>query len=172
MTRSLKQFVADALLPNNPPAVPLRLPHWAGLAFDRNRYSDLAPANIWDAIFKVQSCRASEVAVISSADVEWDRRPVLVAASREALVAWLGAEGRFLSDHYVYSQAHDWLCRLDQDVTLIAGDVAFIRDVVANCGGLNTVMEQMLDDFDPGTADSVSLRRYLDELTRSLREHT
>ena len=84
-------------------------------------------------------------------------------------MSYLGADFRFTSDHYVFSQAHEWLCRLDQDVTLIAGDADFIREVVASCGGLQSVMDLMIDDFDPGPSDSVGLRRYLAEITRSLR---
>jgi len=84
-------------------------------------------------------------------------------------MSYLGAEFRFTSDHFVFSQTHEWLCRLDQDVTLIAGDADFIREVVACCGGLKSVMDLMVDDFDPGPSDSVRLFRYLVELTGGLR---
>jgi hypothetical protein len=139
------------------------------LAFDRNRHSDLAPAEIWDAVFKVHSGRPLEIAVISADDLALDRPPSLMAPGRAALMSFLGADFKFTSDHYVFSQSHEWLCRLDQDVTLIAGEVDFIREVVARCGGLQSVMDLMLDDFDPGPSDPVGLFRYLVELTRGLR---
>lgn len=146
----------------------MRDARWAGLAFDRNRHEELAPAEVWEAVFDVHAARASEVAVISANDLALDRAPASIAPSRAALMAYLGTGHRFLSDHYVLSPTHDWLCRLDQDVTLIAGDAGFIRDVVARCGGLHAVMERMLEDFDPGPTDPVGLHRYLVEMTRTL----
>ena len=168
--KSAKQFVTDALLPEYPPAIPLRRPHWAGLAFDRNRYTDLAPSEIWDALLHVHSAGAREVAVISSDDLDAERSPVFLRADRAALMSYLGQDFRFTSDHYVFSSGQNWVCRLDQDVTLIAGEAQFMRQVVARYGGLESIMDVMIDDFDPGPTDSVGLQRYLMGLTQEIRD--
>ena len=170
MTKSPKQFVAEALLPDYPPAIPLRKAHWAGLAFDRNRYSDLAPSEVWDALLHVHSARASEVAVISYGDLNSENPPTFVRADRAALMSYLHHDFRFTSDHYVFSPRHNWLCRLDQDVTLISGETQFMRQVVAHYGELESVMDIMVDDFDPGPTDSAGLQRYLIDLTQEIRD--
>lgn len=170
MERSVKQFVNDTLLPACPPAVPLRLKHWAGLAFDRNRYPDWAPSGVWDALLCVHSARTADVAVISSCDLAADSNPILIPADREALVAHLAHEFQFTSDHYVFSSEQNWICRLGQDVTLMTGEALFMRQVVERNGGLDSMRNIMTDDFDPGPKDPVGLLRYLTGLTQKIRD--
>ncbi len=43
-----------------------------------------------------------------------------------------------------------------------------MRKVVAHYGGLESIMDIMMDDFDPGLTDSVGLRRYLIGLTQEI----
>ncbi len=43
-----------------------------------------------------------------------------------------------------------------------------MRQVVARCGGLQSIMDVMLDDFDPDPSDSEGLRKYLMGLTREI----
>lgn len=168
--RSERKFVADVLRSDFPPAIPLRQPHWAGLAFDRNRHPDLAPAEVWDALLHEHAAAGREVAVMSSNDLDSGRSPALLRADRAALMSHLGQDFRFASDHYVLSPGQNWICRLDQDVTLIAGEAQFMRQVVARCGGLEAIMKVMMHDFDPGPTDSAGLKQYLMSLTRGIRE--
>jgi len=163
------QFVADTLLPDFPPAHPLRNPAWAGLAFDRNRYEDLAPAQVWDALFATHVRQGGpEKLLVISADDLGNGTAARVEPSRNAVMAYLQEDVRFLRDHYILSPRQDWLCRLDQDVTLIAGESGFLQEVVVACGGFSAVMDIMEDDFDPGPTDAAGLRRYLVELVRGL----
>lgn len=106
---------------------------------------------------------------MSSDDLDSDSAPVFLRADRAALMSYLGQDVRFTSDHYVFSLGQNWVCRLDQDVTLIAGETRFMRQVVARCGGLESVMEAMIADFDPGPADSAGLQRYLMGLMQKIR---
>ncbi|MCW2038783.1 hypothetical protein VDG09_20445 [Xanthomonas campestris pv. raphani] len=168
MTKPPKQFVAEALLPDYPPVIPLRKAHWAGLAFDRNLRSGFAPPEIWDALLHVHAASFSEIAVISAGDLELEKIPIFVRADQEALMSYLRYDFRFTSDHFVFSPGQNWLCRLDQDVTLISGETQFMRKVVAHYGGLESIMDIMMDDFDPGLTDSVGLRRYLIGLTQEI----
>ena len=171
--RTLPEFVSDALVADFPPANPLRKAHWAALAFDRNSYSDLAPSEIWDALLATHCslCNESKIFVISAVDVALERLPAHISASRTDLMTYLQENFRFTSDHYILSPTQEWLCRLDQDVTLIAADSHFMRDVVNRCGGLDSIMGIMINDFDPDPSDSVGLRSYLHEITRGINEH-
>jgi hypothetical protein len=76
---------------------------------------------------------------------------------------------RFLRDHYVFSLSFNWVVRLDQDVTLFAAERDFMREVIDRLHGLNSVMERMTVDFDPGENDLVGLRRFLSDITEELR---
>ncbi|MCB5228399.1 hypothetical protein JAO78_016465 [Alishewanella sp. 16-MA] len=161
-----KKFISETLLPDYPPKVPLLKANWSGLAFDRNVHSDLAPANVWDALLSFED--NSEVAVISFRDLEMDILPVFVQPDRESLLAYLGHDFCFTADHYVFSQEQNWICRLDQDVTLIAGETKLIQQLVNCCDGFESVMKIMSHDFDSGPNDECGLEKYLINLTRGL----
>lgn len=166
MIEPSKKFISETLLPNYPPKVPLIKANWSGLAFDRNFHSDLAPANVWDALLSFEE--NSEVAVISFRDLEMEILPVLVRAGRESLMAYLTHDFRFTADHYVFSQEQNWICRLDQDVTLIAGETKLIQQLVNCCDGFESVMKIMSRDFYSGHNDECGLEQYLMNLTRGI----
>ncbi|MBL8405963.1 MAG: hypothetical protein JNL16_15575 [Dechloromonas sp.] len=163
MDRTPRQFVEESLLPDFPPTHPLRNPGWAGLAFDRNLYEDQAPEPVWDALFAAHVHRAGQekVLVVAAEDLDRPSAGEPVEPSRAAVMAYLHENLHFLKDHYILPPTRTWLCRLDQDVTLIAGERDLMQEVVAACGGLESVRKIMESDFDPGPADSVGLRRYL-----------
>lgn len=158
-----KKFISDTLRPDYPPMVPLLKADWSGLAFDRNFYTDLAPAFLWDALFSFEDSR--EVVVISFGDLELDKSPVFVPADRESILSYFRNDFRFTADHYVFSQKQNWVCRLDQDVTLIAGETELIQRLVDSCGGLESVMKIMSCDFDSEQNDECGLEKYLINLT-------
>ncbi|WP_445427396.1 hypothetical protein [Alishewanella sp. HL-SH05] len=166
MIEQPKKFISDTLRPDYPPMVPLLKADWSGLAFDRNFYTDLAPAFLWDALLSFED--GSEVAVISFGDLELDKLPVFVQADRESLLSYLGNDFRFTADHYVFSQKQNWVCRLDQDVTLIAGETKLIQRLVDCCGGLESVMKIISCDFNSGQNDEYGLEKYLINLTAGL----
>ena len=172
MNSDFQQFVAHALAPEFPPAHPLRLTSWAGLAFDRNRYETFAPQAVWDALLAVHRTKAvaEPLMAISHRELETGGRPHLVAPSVDALMIHLTEDSRFLQDHYLTAVGRDWLRRLDQDVTLIAGERLVMGQVVGQLGGMEQVFAAMEDDFMPGPDDSAGLRRYLVRLVSALAE--
>lgn len=48
-----------------------------------------------------------------------------------------------MRDHFLFSRDGRWVVKLDQDVTLFAGDVTFLADVVARLGGVEHVEKMM-----------------------------
>jgi len=81
---------------------------------------------------------------------------------------WMEGE-RLLRDHYLFSSSFNWVVRLDQDVTLFAAERDFMREVIDRLHGLNSVMDRMIEDFDPGEDDPVGLQRFLSDITDELR---
>ena len=166
MIEQPKKFISDTLRPDYPPMMPLLKRDWSGLAFDRNFYTDLAPDFLWDALLAFEN--GLEVVVISFGDLELDKKPAFVQPDRESLLSYLGCDFRFTADHYVFSQKQNWVCRLDQDVTLISGQTKLIQRLVDCCGGLEAVMKIMSCDFDSRQNDECGLEKYLINLTAGL----
>lgn len=166
MIEQPKKFISDTLRPDYPPMMPLLKPDWSGLAFDRNFYTDLAPDFLWDALLAFEN--GLEVVAISFGDLELDKKPAFVQPDRESLLSYLGSDFRFTADHYVFSQKQNWVCRLDQDVTLVSGKTKLIQRLVDCCGGLESVMKIMSCDFDPAQNDECRLEKYLMNLTAGL----
>lgn len=166
MIEHIKKFISDTLRPDYPPFMPLLKRDWSGLAFDRNFHSELAPVFLWDALLAFEN--GLEVAVISFGDLELDKKPAFVHPDRESLLSYLCCDFRFTADHYVFSQKQNWVCRLDQDVTLISGQTKLIQRLVDCCGGLDSVMKIMSCDFHSGQNDECGLGKYLMNLTAGL----
>ena len=110
----------------------------------------------------------TKVVVISFGDLELDKKPAFVQPDRESLLSYLGSDFRLTADHYVFSQKQNWVCRLDQDVTLISGQTELIQRLVDRCGGLEALMKIMSFDFDSGQNDECGLEKYLINLTAGL----
>lgn len=168
---ALSEFIHSTISFEHVPINPIRRVGWAGLAFDRNFYENLAPADVWNAVFDVHKRTGPEAQVwgITVAELDANQRPRLIAPSADALHDYLLEETRFLCDGYLYSDAHNWLVRLDMDVTIFAGEQEFMQDVVRRAGGLPAVMARMTEDFEPGEGDPVGLGAFLRSLTAPLR---
>jgi len=164
----LYSLVSDALPPENP-VVAADL---GAIAFERNRYEDLAPTDVWEAWFTAHrsACGPSAlVGIVSARELLSGGEGVKIEAGLPSVRTYLFEEGRFLQDHFLFSPAMDWLIRLDQDVTLFAANVDFLQVVVADLHGLDGLMRRMVDDFDPGEDDPVGLLRFLSAITSGLR---
>ena len=169
---SAKLRLLAVLSDAQPPDNPIVVNGWAGIAFDRNRYADLAPTDVWDAWLDVHirnSCPSDAIGIASLEDLAVGKEECRVEPSLDSLRRyWMEGE-RFLRDHYVFSLSFNWVVRLDQDVTLFAAERDFMREVIDRLHGLNSVMERMTEDFDPGERDLVGLRRFLSDITEELR---
>jgi len=161
-------FINSSLSNNLPPSNPLLRPDWAGLAFDRNRYGDFAPDDVWTAwlVADTDGSRLSDILQIIPEDPRRQGRAgsAQVVSSLSALRTYWAADSNFMFDHYVIPASHKWIVRLDQDVTLFAGERCFVNAVVDKLGGYDNVMSQMEEDFSPGESDAAGLRRYLQTL--------
>jgi hypothetical protein len=165
-------FIAESISPVLPPSNPLLKKNWGALAFDRNRYDDLAPSAVWEALFSEHgsSARHKEmIGLLSNTRLAQGYDPLVLPARLESLQHYWSEDAKFLEDHFVFSLSSEWLVRLDQDVTLIAGDCNFLRKVVARLGGFESVWGAMIEEFDPDPTDSVGLRSYLEAITTQLR---
>lgn len=168
---SLLDFIGGAISPALPPTNPIVRRDWAGLAFDRNCHENFAPDAVWNELLRLHASNpeGQHVGVISVAALKAGKAPLFVPAALTELQGYWEKDAQFLADHYVFSPSEEWLVRLDQDVTFIAGECAFICKIVSRLGGLENVMIQMTVDFDPGADDRVGLGRYLDSITKPLR---
>lgn len=172
LSKILKDNLFAVLSRAQPPDSPIIASGWAGLAFDRNRYEDLAPVDVWRAWFNVynqQPSASHAIGVVSLDEVSRGENGVKLAPSLASLREYWSADSRFLRDHYVFAPDFTWVIRLDQDVTLFAAQLEFMSAVVARLDGLDSVMERMVDDFDPGEGDPVGLTGFLLGITKGLR---
>lgn len=172
MNNPIQTFIHGTLSPDLPPANPILRPGWGGLAFDRNRYQELAPSNVWNALLEMHCSLTPgncEIFSITYVQLASGAQPESIPATLPDLDKFWKEDVRFLKDHYIFSPTHNWLVRLDQDVTLFVGERVFLGRVIDKLGGLDVVMEKMVDDMDPGPTDSVGLQRYLDSITHPLR---
>lgn len=170
MYSPVSEFIENCLLPVLPPKNPLRRDTWSGLAFDRNRYENFAPDDVWSALFSCHIDMAMEpktVGVVPFSEVGVKRAAwVEISADLASLQKYWTEDFHFLKDHFVFSLSQEWIVRLDQDVTLFAGDGGFMNAVVAKLGGSNRVTAIMEDDFSPGVTDEAGLRQYIKAITR------
>ena len=169
---SLKLKLLAVLSDAQPPDNPIVASGWAGIAFDRNRYADLAPADVWEAwldVHKQQSCPSDAIGMASLEDLAAGKEECRAEPTRDSLRRYWMEDERFLRDHYFFSSSFNWVVRLDQDVTLFAAERDFMREVIDRLHGLNGVMERMIEDFDPGEDDPVGLQRFLSDITDELR---
>lgn len=169
--REIRTYLATVITEVQPPENPIVDLGWAGIAFDRNLYGDLAPTDVWEAWLAVHRDLTGPDAVLCVAsvmDLERGARPELLLPHLESLRKYWRDDARFLRDHFVVSEESGFVVRLDQDVTLFVAKVSFLSEVVDRLGGLGSVMARMIDDFDPGETDPVGLQHYLDTLVAPL----
>lgn len=164
-------FIAGALSPATPPDAPLRRDDWAGMAFDRNIHEDFAPSQVWDAWMST----ASEVAATASLRaIRYSTYllggvPEDVGEGLQALRSYWLSNGNFMHDHYVFSADANWVVRLDQDVTLFAGESTFMHRVVARLGGVASVEALVRADLIGDGEDVVGLGGYVEDLLAPLK---
>lgn len=172
MTIDACKFAEEALSTELPPASPLRLKNWVGLAFDRNRYADFAPYEFWKSLFEVQYAETDDgIDIVSKSSTTQDSSQHICARNLDDLRKYWTTNAQFLKDHYLVSAERDWVIRLDQDITLFAAKISFASVVVRKMGGFATVMNIMTDDFGIGLhSDDAGLLTYLRNITGSLRE--
>ena len=169
---TISEFIAESISPAMPPSNPLLKINWGAMAFDRNRYEDLAPLAVWEALFAEHEESAREknlMGLVSNKGLARGSDPVVAKAGVKSLQRYWSEDSKFLEDHYAFSLSYEWLARLDQDVTLIAGERGFLRRVVERLGGFEAVWDAMIEEFDPGPNDPVGLEKYLESITVNLR---
>lgn len=167
----MRTYLATVIAEVQPPESPIVGLGWAGIAFDRNLYEDLAPADVWEAWLSVHRDLTGPDAVLcveSFIDLERGARPELLPPCLQSLRKYWSDDAKFLRNHYVVSQESGFVVRLDQDVTLFVAKVGFLSEVIGRLGGLGSVMARMVDDFDPGKSDPAGLQRYLDAIVAPL----
>jgi len=168
----LADFIGSALSPVLPPDNPLLRSNWAAIVFDRNWHKTLAPDDVWAALLSAHADRSTDphrIGIISFDALQNGCDACFVAPRLDELRAYWFADAQFLHDHYVFSPSYEWVARLDQDVSLFAGEEHFLSAVVTELGGLDRLMERMQAEFDPGPSDSMGLGRYLKSITAALR---
>ncbi|MHC9086255.1 hypothetical protein ACYX7E_14685 [Luteimonas sp. RIT-PG2_3] len=165
----VSDFIHSHLFRNFPPENPLVLSTWTGMAFDRNLYESFAPDDVWREWLSTHlqdSVGSRSISVAKDCDIDDDAAVHVINADLLELLEYWKNDLNFMSDHYVFSLAGKWIIRLDQDVTLFAGDSEFVGRVVNRLGGCDAVLARMEMDFSPGDGDEIGLGRYLRGLLR------
>ncbi|WP_080357423.1 hypothetical protein, partial [Stenotrophomonas maltophilia] len=98
--------------------------------------------------------------------------PVEIERGLDGLRSYWLEDGNFMRDHYLYSHDGRWVVKLDQDVTLFAGDVTFHANVVARLGGVEHVQKMMRRDLLGTAEDVVGLGGYVKGLLAPLSAST
>ncbi|MNV29734.1 hypothetical protein D3C71_1209710 [compost metagenome] len=164
-------FIANSISTATPPDVPFVRNDWAGMAFDRNMYEDFAPDEVWGAWLRAMSEDAANVALcaIRYSVYAEGGLPVRIEGGLKGLRSHWLENGNFLHDHFIFSSQGSWVVRLDQDVTLFAGNVAFLRRVIILLGGVECVEKLMRRDFIGDAEDIVGLDLYVKGLIAPLK---
>lgn len=142
---------------------------WFAIAFNRNLYEDLAPRQVWDALFACVSenlggecwCYFGEESKVSNGEISSLDR---VSLKREILLPALYADFRYLKDLVVVSPNLDWLVRLDQDVSSFAFRLEFSECIFGRLGGIEAVENRMLCDFDGTKGGASPVERFVSML--------
>ncbi len=171
MTTAWPDFIESVVLPTMPPELPFATQGWAGMAFDRNLYEDLAPTGVWERWLAVHNGMVGHPSGLGAIRYRNASDSLGVAHIKPDIVsirAYWNENDNFLRDHYVFSLDGKWIVRLDQDTTLFLGRLEFIRPVVERLGGAVVVRKMMYDDLIGGAEDVVGLGAYLDGLLSPL----
>ncbi|WP_303638227.1 hypothetical protein [Stenotrophomonas tuberculopleuritidis] len=164
-------FIASSISTATPPDVPFVRNDWAGMAFDRNMHEDFSPDDVWSAWLSAVSEDAANVALCAircSAYAEGGM-PVRIEGGLKGLRSHWMEDGNFMHDHYIFSSQSSWVVRLDQDVTLFAGSVEFLRRVITRLGGVECVEELMRRDLIGDAEDVVGLDHFVKGLLAPLK---
>lgn len=167
MTTAWPEFIASVVLPTMPPDMPFAAQGWAGMAFDRTGYEDLAPSVVWECWLATHIETVGYPSALGAIRYR-NASDFLTAAhlkpDMDSIRAYWNENENFLRDHYVFSLGREWIVRLDQDTTLFLGKLEFMRSVVDRMGGVVEVRKTMNDDFIGDAEDVVGLGAYLDGL--------
>lgn len=165
------EFIAGSISDVTPPDMPFVRDDWAGMAFDRNMYEDFAPSEVWDAWLRatLEDDSATDICAIQYSTYSERGAPVEVGDGMAGLRAYWLRNGNFMHDHYVFAADGRWVVRLDQDVTLFAGNLAFIGRVVGILGGAEYAEQIMRRDLIGDIEDVVGLEAYVKGLLAPLK---
>ncbi len=167
-------FIAASLSNATAPDLPLLREDWAGMAFDRNLYEDFAPNDVWGVWLSALSEHFADTAMcaVRCSESSDGGNPVEIERGLDGLRSYWLEDGNFLRDHFLFSRDGRWVVKLDQDVTLFAGDVTFLADVVARLGGVEHVEKMMRRDLIGTAEDVVGLGGYVKGLLAPLNAST
>lgn len=170
-TAAWLNFIESIVLPTMPPDLPFAIQGWAGMAFDRTSYEDLAPDSVWECWMAVHNQAAgypSGLGAVRYRNASDLLSGVHIKPDMESIRTYWDENYSFLRDHYVFSLDQQWIIRLDQDTTLFLGKLDVMRSVVDRLGGVAEVRRMMVDDFIGGSDDVVGLGDYIDGLLAPL----
>ncbi|WP_421568668.1 hypothetical protein [Stenotrophomonas sp. PD6] len=171
MTTAWPEFIASVVLPTMPPDLPFATQGWAGMAFDRTAYEDLAPSVVWECWLATHNETVgypSGLGAIGYRNISAFLTAAQLKPDMDSIRAYWNENDSFLRDHYVFSLGREWIVRLDQDTTLFLGTLDFMRSVVDRLGGVADVKKMMNDDLIGDVDDVVGLGGYLDGLLAPL----
>lgn len=171
MTTAWLKFIGSVVLPTMPPDLPFATQGWAGMAFDRTVYEDLAPSVVWECWLETHNETVgypSGLGAIRCMNGDDSLTPAHLKTDMDSIRAYWNENENFLRDHYLLSLDREWIVRLDQDTTLFLGKLDFMRSVVDRLGGLAEVKKMMNDDLIGDVDDVVGLGGYLDGLLAPL----
>lgn len=145
------EFAESVFSMQFPPNNPFFIETWLGVAFDRNRYEQLAPSKWWVALMSCSREMANEKQLFFL-----EKRPsksseqtiaVAIRNAEESICEYLDEGESFLKNQYLVGESGRWACFLDQDVSLFGGDQQFMSACFAEYGGRPRLLVQMREDF-------------------------
>lgn len=156
---SVKHFLEAVFSGRLPPEDPFFCSDWIGVAFDRNRYEQLAPLEWWGALVACSSIFLMEDEMLF---VEKDSLALLhgirmhaISNAKESIFNYFGQDDNFLRDQYLVGKSLRWACLLDQDVSLFGGEKEFMQKCFNEVGGRAYLRAKMRSDFIGDSAASV-----------------
>jgi hypothetical protein len=171
MKTARPEFIESVVLPTMPPDLPFATQGWAGMAFDRTVYEDLAPRVVWECCLATHNETVgypSGLGAIGYKNISAFPAVAQLKPDMDSIRAYWNGNDSFLRDHYVFSLDREWIVRPDQDTTLFLGKLDFIQSVVERLGGVADVRTMMSDDLIGDVDDVVGLGGYLDGLLAPL----
>lgn len=169
---SVKNFLRAVFSGRPPPEDPFARSDWIGVAFDRNRYEQLAPLEWWGALVRCSSVFLMEEEIIF---VEKDALSLLddsgvhaISNAKESVFNYFDQNDNFLRDQCLVGKSLNWACLLDQDVSLFGGEKEFMQKCFNEVGGRAYLRAKMRSDF---IGDNVSLSDCSDDFAEKFESY-